>query len=192
MKNKDELVAQAESLIAFGEKVLATESSESQLKPLVNEVKFHDFRISSLSFLSRVFGESNIYYETFRTEVTHPTSSRTKRGVGLLSGAKRELQGDWLATTVGALTREILEDMLRLAETQLEQGNLYTATSIAGTVLELQLRGLCKAKGISLMNIIQGKGVSKKPLQLAGEAYKKKIYTRQDNKSVISWLEMCQ
>jgi hypothetical protein len=28
-------------------------------------------------------------------------------------------------------------------------------------------------------------------LQLTGEAYKKKLYDRQDNKAVISWLELC-
>ena len=31
----------------------------------------------------------------------------------------------------------------------------------------------------------------KKGLQLTGEAYKKKLYDRQDNKTVISWLELC-
>lgn len=192
MKNKDELVAQAGTLIAAGEKVLATESTESQRNPLVNEQKFHDFRISSLSYLSRVFGEMNVYYQTFRTEVTHPTSSRTRRGIGLLAGAKRELQGDWLATTQGALTREILEEMVQLAESQLEQGRNNAAMAIAGAVLELQLRNLCKAKEVSIHNQIHGRAIPKKALQLAGDAYKKKIFTRQDHKALISWLEQCQ
>jgi hypothetical protein len=32
--------------------------------------------------------------------------------------------------------------------------------------------------------------VTKKGLQLTGEAYKKKIYDRQTNKEVIAWLEL--
>jgi len=192
MKNKDELLTQAETLINIGEKVLATESSESQLKPLVNEKNFHDFRISALSYLSRVFGESSNFYQAFRTEVTHPTSSRTRRGLGLLDGAKRELQGDWLSTTQGALTRNILEEMLQLAENQLEQENRGAAASITGAVVELHLRYLCQARGLSIHNEIQGKAVPKKVLQLAGDGYKKKILSRQDNKAVVSWIELCK
>lgn len=190
MKNKDELLAQAETLIQIGEQVLATESGESQLKPLVNEKKFHDFRISALSYLSRVFGESSSPYQAFRTEVTHPTSSRTRRGLGLLEGAKRDLRGDWLSTTRGALTRDILEDMLQLAATQLEKGSTMAAASIAGAVVELQLRYLCQAGGVSIHNQVQGKAVPKKGMQLAGDGYKKKILSRQENKAVTSWIEL--
>lgn len=192
MKNKDELLAQADTMINIGEKVLATESGESQLKPLVNEKKFHDFRISALSYMSRVFGENSNFYQTFRTEVTHPTSSRTRRGLGLLEGAKRELQGDWLSTTQGALTRSILEDMLQMAENQLEMQNSSAAATITGTVIELQLRYLCQARGLSIHNEIQGKAVPKKVLQLAGDGYKKKILSRQDNKAVVSWIDLCR
>lgn len=192
MKNKDELLAQAEALINIGENVLATESGESQLKPLVNEKKFHDFRISALSYLSRVFGESSNFYQTFRTEVTHPTSSRTRRGLGLLEGAKRELQGDWLSTTRGALIRDTLEDMLQLAADQLDKGNNIAAASITGAVVELQLRYLCQAGGVSIHNHVQGKAVPKKGIQLAGDGYKKKILSRQENKVVTSWLNLSE
>ncbi|MFW2366561.1 MAG: hypothetical protein ACN4GW_09100 [Desulforhopalus sp.] len=190
MKNKDELLAQAETLVNIGEKVLATESNESQLKPLVNEKKFHDFRISALSFLSRVFGENSNFHESFRTEVTHPTSSRTRRGLGLLQGAQRELQGDWLSTTEGAIARNILEEMLKLGENHLELGNSSAAACITGAVVELHLRYLFQAKGVSIHNQIQGKAVAKKVAQLAGDGYKKKILSRQENKAVISWIEL--
>lgn len=190
MKNKDELLAQAETLVNIGEKVLATASGESQLKPLVNEKKFHDFRISALSFLSRVFGENSIFYESFRTEVTHPTLSRTRRGLGLLGGAQRELQGDWLSTTEGAITRNILEEMLKLGENHLALGNNAAAATITGAVVELHLRYLFQAKGASIHNQIQGKAVAKKAVQLAGDGYKKKILSRQENKAVISWIEL--
>ncbi len=190
MKNQDELITQANAILTMGEKVLATETSSTQSKSLVNEEKFHDFRISALSFLGRVFGEVSIYYESFRTEVIHHTASRTRRGIGMLTAAKRELQGDWLATTSGAISRDILLDMLRLARMQYEQNNPWAAAVIAGAILEKELRSLCLARGIPLHNEIQGKAVPKKGLQLTGEAYKKKLYDRQDNKAVITWLEL--
>lgn len=191
MKKQDELVAQATALITLGEKVLGTESNDSRSKSLVNELQFHDFRISALSFFSRIFGEVSTYYESFRTEVTHHTASRTRRGLGMLTAARRELQGDWLETTSGRVSRDNLIDMLRLARIQFDQDNHWAAAVIAGAILEQQLRNLCRARGIAINNEIQGKALPKKGLQLTGEAYKKKLYDRQDNKAIISWLELC-
>jgi hypothetical protein len=74
---------------------------------------------------------------------------------------------------------------------QFDQDNHWAAAVIAGAILEKQLRDLCLAKGIAIHNETQGKAVPKKGLQLTGEAYKKKIYDRQDNKAVMSWLELC-
>jgi hypothetical protein len=191
MKNQDELITQAAAIITMGEKVLASETAEGQSKTFVNEQKFHDFRITTLSFLSRVFGEVSSYYQSFKTEVTHNTASRTRRGIGMLTAAKRELQGNWLETTRGAVARDILADMLRLARFQFDQGNSTSAAIICGVILEKHLSNLCQARGIAIHNEIQGKAVPKKGLQLTGEAYKKKLYGRQDNKSIISWLELC-
>ena len=191
MNNQEELVARATSIITLGEKVLGTETNDSRSKSLVNELQFHDFRISALSFFSRVFGDVSTYYESFRTEVTHHTASRTRRGIGMLTAARRDLQGNWLETTSGRVSRDILLDMLRLARIQFDQNNHWAAAVIAGAILEQQLRNLCLARGITINNEIQGKAVPKKGLQLTGEAYKKKLYDRQDNKAIISWFELC-
>ncbi len=190
MKNQDELVAQLAALLTIGDKVLATEVGESQQKKLVSEEKFHDFRISAMSFLGRVFGQDSTYHQSFKSEVTQATASRTRRGIGILTAAEKDLRGDWLETTSGAITRDVLADMLQLARVQLELQNLRAATIIAGAVLEKHLRNLCLAKGIKIYNEIQNKAVAKKGLQLTGEAYKRQIYDRQANKEIITWLEL--
>ncbi len=104
----------------------------------------------------------------------------------MLTAAKRELKGDWLETTRGAVARDILADILRLARVQFDQGNTTSAAIICGVVLEKHLSNLCQAREIAIYNEIQGKAVPKKGLQLTGEAYKKKLYSRQDNKTIIS------
>ncbi len=190
MNNKDELIAATTALIKLGEKVLETETEASHRKPLVSEKKFHDFRISTLSFFSRVFGEKSDYYQSFKTEVTQATASRTRRGISMLTAASRELQGDWLDTTRGTIVRDILTDMLRLAQDQLNDGNVKAAVVIGGAVLEKLLRNICLEKGIQIHNKVQNKAVPKKALQLTGEAYKKKLYDRQENKQIISWLDL--
>jgi hypothetical protein len=190
MKNQDELIAKLTTIIQSGEQVLTTETGEGQQKSLVNEQKFHDFRISALSYLSRIFNQDSTYYQSFKSEVSHPTASRTRRGIGMLTAARNELQGDWLETTGGAINRDVLTDMLRLARVQLDENHHLAAVIIAGAVLEKQLRNLCLAKGIKIHNDIDNRAVPKKGLQLTGEAYKKKLYERQDNKDVVVWLEL--
>ncbi len=190
MKNKEQLSSQAAAIIKLGEKVLATETTGSQQKSYVEEQSFHDFRIAAMSYLSRVFGENSVYYQSFKTEVTHPTSSRTRRGIGMIRAAQKEIQGDWLETTRGEISRETIADMLRLARQQLDQQHLAAAVVICGSVLEILLRHLCTANGIPVDNQLQNKSVPKKGLQLTGDAYKKKLYERQDNKAIISWFEL--
>jgi len=190
MKNQDELIAKLSTIIHAGEHVLTTETGEGQQKSLVNEIKFHDFRISALSYLGRVFSQESTYYQAFKSEVSHPTASRTRRGIGMLTSARKELSGDWLETTGGAITREEMTDMLRLARMQQDENHHVAAVIIAGAVLEKHLRNLCLAKGIKLHNDLENRAGPKKGLQLTGEAYKKKLYERQDNKDIISWLEL--
>ncbi|MCP3891272.1 MAG: hypothetical protein GY702_20770 [Desulfobulbaceae bacterium] len=190
MKTKEDLSKGAAAIIKSGEKVLETETSTPHSSPVVNEEKFHEFRISALSFLSRVFGNNHTYYQSFKTEVTLPSASRTRRGLGIINAAKKEFSGDWLDTTRGLITKDILTDMLRLAKLQLDQENLKAATIITGAVVDELLRNLCFAAGIKLFNELQGKAVPKKALQLSGEAYKKKIYDRQENKLMMAWIEL--
>lgn len=190
MKNREDLKGQAAAIIRLGDKVLETETAVKNSSPIVNEQKFHDFRISALSYLSRVFGNQSTYYESFKTEVTHATPSRTRRGLGVIKAGQRDIEGNWLETTKGAITKDLLSDMLRLAKPQVDQGNNKAAVIMMGTVLEELLRCLCRKADIKIFNEIQGKAVTKKGLQLTGEAYKKKVYERQENKLIIAWLEL--
>lgn len=191
MKNKADLTAKVQAVITMGEKVLATESKGFQQQTFVNEQQFHDFRISGLSFLSRVFGDNSQYYQHFKSEVTSPGTSRTKRGLGILSAATIELQNNWVETTRGSITSEILAEFMAMAEIHIEAGNLQSGLILIGAVIEKHLRNLCLAGNISITNQQSGSTAAKKPIQLTGEAYKKKLYDRQQHKRIINWLELC-
>ena len=190
MKNREDLKGQAAAIIRLGDKVLETETAVTNSSPLVSEQQFHEFRISALSYLSRVFGNHSTYYQSFKTEVTHATASRTRRGLAIIKAGQRDIEGDWLETTKGAFTKDLLSDMLRLAKVQADLKNNKAAAIIMGTILEELLRALCLKAGIKIYNEIQGKAIPKKGLQLTGDAYKKKIYERQENKMIIAWLEL--
>lgn len=190
MNDQVELTKQAEKLIQLGEKVLETETTPSHKAPVVDDVKFHEFRISCLSYLSRVFGNKSTLYQNYKAEVTHSTPSRTRRGIGFLKSAVTELQGEWLTTTRGVISKDILSGFLRQARLQFDQGNFEAAVVIAGTVLDQILRNVCQNQDIKLFNEIQGKASAKKALQLSGEAYKKSLFDRNTNKSILVWIEL--
>ena len=190
MNNKDELVSQVKELLDFGDKVLSTVSTDSRNKSRVEEVIFHDFRISALSYLSRVFGNNSTQYEIFKAEVTQPTLSRAKRGIAVLMSAEKELQGGWLQTARGTIIRELLIDTTRIAQLHFDKENYTAATTIAGSLLEKQLRELCLNAGIRIFNETRGKAAPKRGLQLSGDAYKKRVISRQVNKNLNSWLKL--
>ena len=190
MKKRADLTAKIEAVIAMGEKVLETETKGFQQQTFVNEQQFHDFRISGISLLSRIFGDKNQHYQCFKTEVTSPGASRTRRGLGILSAARTELQGNWVETTRASITSEILTEFMAMAKTNIEAGNLHSAAILICAVVEKHLRNLCLANDISTINELVHSTTLKKPLQLNGEAYKKKLYDRQQNKKIISWFEL--
>ena len=191
MKNRDNLTAKIEVVIEIGEKVLATETKGFQQQTFVDELKFHDFRISGISLLSRIFGDKNTHYQCFKTEVTSPGVSRTKRGMGILSAARTELQGNWVETTKGSITSEILTEFMAMAENHIDTGNLQGGAILIGAIIEKHLQNLCLANDISTTNEKLQTPTLKKPVQLTGEAYKKKLYDRQQNKKIMSWIELC-
>ena len=191
MKKRADLTTKIEAVITMGEKVLATETKGFQQQTFVNEQQFHDFRISGISLLSRIFGDKNEHYQCFKTEVTSPGTSRTRRGLGILSAARTELQGNWIETTRASITSEILTEFMAMAKTKIEAGNLHSAAILICAVVEKHLRNLCLANDISTTNEQLHSTTLKKPLQLNGEAYKKKLYDRQQNRKIISWFELC-
>lgn len=192
MVKREEYLQHLDSLLSIGEKVLATEVTVGKQKSEVHEIQFHDFRISSLSFLSRVYGEKSPHYITFLSEVTQHTASRTKRGIGVLISAKRELENDWLEKTTASLCRDFLIDMLRIATIKKDEGNYYAACAITAAILEKHLRTLSLLNNIEIHNKTQDKAIAKKSLQLISELYKKKLCDRTDKKNIISCIEFLE
>lgn len=190
MIKKDDLINQAQAIIRMGEKVLETESTDARQKSLVDETKFHDFRISALSYLSRVFAEKSDYYQSFKSEVTQATSSRTRRGIGILDASSQALKEGWLESASETLCREILLDMLNIAQAETDEHRVASAITISCTILEKHLRDLATAHDIPVENRMRDKTVAKRGLQLSGELYKKKLLSRQDSRTVVQQFEL--
>ena len=190
--DKKQLTLEIENILKTGKKLLEkeVENENPNSTPAVEETEFHEFRVAAISWLARVFGEGHVISKTFVNEVTHATVSRTKRAIGILEAAKKELQGEWLETTGGMLAKDMLQDLLRTAQSQLREKHLRSAVLQCGALIDLTLHRLCLKAGISLVNDkVEGRPLAKKALQLTGELYKKKVYDRQQNKLLIASIE---
>lgn len=177
------------ALIKMGEKVLASKT-EGHQKQYLNEKLFHDFRISTLSFFTVVFGTKSSFYTEFQKEVASPSPSRTERGLGILEGARKELQGDWLTPVKTEIYGQLERDLLGIARKHAGQGQLINATIFATTLLENHLQQFASQNNLAIEKKVDGKMEAYTAVQLNSRIYKKGLYPRQLNKKIFKWLEL--
>lgn len=177
------------ALIKMGEKVLASKT-EGHQKQYLNEKLFHDFRISTLSFFTTVFGTKSAFYTEFQKEVANPSPSRTERGLGILEGARKELQGDWLTPVKTEIYGQLERDLLSIARKHANQGQFTNATIFSTTLLENHLQQFSSQNNLAIGKKIEGKMTAYTAVQLNSRIYKKGLYPRHLNKKIFKWLEL--
>lgn len=189
MKTQHDTDKKIIALIKMGEKVIDT-TTEGHQKQYIAEKKFHDFRISSLSFLTVVFGTTSPFYKEFEKEVTHPTPSRAERALGILTAAQRELQGDWLVSVRTELYRRFEIDLLGNCRKQLNEGRKLSAIQLSASIFETHLQHVSSQNDLDIERMLEGKFASYTVVQLNSNAYKKGLYDRKSNKAIFSWIEL--
>ncbi len=177
------------TLIKQGEKALAS-SSEGHQKFYMNEKLFHDFRISALSFLTVVFGTKSQFYKEFYKEVTSPTPVKTSRGIGILEGARKELQGDWLTPVRAEIYGDFERDILTVAKNQIQQGIIEGGFTLAMGVLENHLQRFASQNNLPIERKTSTTSRPYTAVQLNSRIYKKGLYPRNLNKKIFKWLEL--
>lgn len=191
MKTQRDTDKKVIALIKLGEKVLDT-TTDGHQKQYINEKKFHDFRISALSFLSVTFGDHSPFYKEFYKEVTTPTPVRCERALGILSSVQREVQGDWLTSMRSEIFNVFERDMLSIAKKQALSGKKKSALILAASLLDNHLQNFSTENGMSIMRDVGGKLVPFSSVQLNSRAYKKGLYDRKINKRIFAWIELAE
>jgi hypothetical protein len=184
-----DLAARAGELIQKGNRVLGTQTDSDGWK-FVDSAQFADFRTSSLSFLRRTFGTESPNFEEFNERVKTAGPGDVRRGIGILTASKEELEGGWLTTTKGLLSAEIFSDFLEMAEHLLAEDYKDAAAVIVGSVLEERLRQLAEKHGIDVAREKAGRRVPKKADLLNAELVKAGAYNKLDQKNVTAWLDL--
>jgi hypothetical protein len=105
---------------------------------------------------------------------------------GILNGLRTAYSAGYLSTISELIHAEMFADFLEMAEYLLGEGYKDPAAVIVGSVLEEHLRALANRNGIPLE--IAGK--PKKADQLNADLAGKTIYSKLDQKSITSWLDL--
>ena len=181
--NKELLTNRVKELITLGGEVLKTEDRTGQFIR-VDLILFYQFRSSAMSFILKLFGSSHPYFQDFSEKVGDAQPSTTKRGIGILSAVKDEIDNGWLRTTRGLISADIFADLLEMADHQLSEGYKDPAAILAGSALEQHLRTLCKTHQIDTEIERNGKQVQKKADVVNADLCKAGVYNKIDQKNV--------
>jgi hypothetical protein len=145
----DRVMERVERLLHSGEEVLRTEHRSEYTANAVDEIKFHQWRGETLSFLAQVFGETHTYLREYSEHCKDALMSDTRRGVAYLRAAKAELDGGLLKRIDSMVSADVFSDFLEMAGHLLEQGYKDPAASLIGAVLEDGLRKIARARQVS-------------------------------------------
>lgn len=191
-KKLNDLAARVKQLISLADKTLSTQKETFGNFPItyVDEELFISFRTAVLSFIGNLYGEKHSYFVTFVNEVVSARPSYVRKGRGILSSIKTELDEGWLNTVKGLISAEIFSNFIEMAEHLLEEKYKDPAAVMIGSVLEEHLRQLCLKNNIPTTTDKDNKTIPKKADTMNSELANKGIYNKLDQKSVTAWLDL--
>lgn len=187
-----DLVKRTDELIDMGKAVLDTKYTESVKYSVhyVRDAPMAGFRSASLSFIERVYGREQAYFNQFseKTDGTYPSDA--ERAIAILTAIRSELAGGWLFTVKGLVAAELFSDILDQAENLLHQGYKDAAAVMIGSILEEHLRQLCIKNEIPINDQRDERAVPRKANLLNEELARSAVYTALDSRQVTAWLKL--
>ncbi|MDF1530025.1 MAG: hypothetical protein P1R74_12965 [Sedimenticola sp.] len=188
--DKETLIRRIEGLTDLGTEALLTKYTTSMNSERLELTSFYKFRSASMSFILKLFGKSHPYYKEFmaHTKNAHPSSAY--RGIGMLSAIQDEVELGWLNSTRSLISADIFGDFLEMAEHLLEEKYKDPAAVLAGSALEQHLKNLALSNGVKTTYDHNGKEAPKKADVLNADLVKAGVYTKTDQKSITSWLDI--
>jgi hypothetical protein len=185
----EDIKKRVEELIVLAEEVLNKVGSTGHANSVSDE-SFFEFRTSSLSFLKSTFGTDHPFYQEFDKSVKSTIWINTQMGRGILTAAKKEIDGGWIFTVRGLISAEIFSDFLEMAEYLLKEDYKDPAAVMIGSILEEHLRQLCNKNSIPIETIKDGKAIPKKAEFLNSELATANVYNKLDQKSITAWFDL--
>jgi hypothetical protein len=130
-------------LLEMGDRVLSTKHPPGPgvIAPdFVDTALYYEWQASSLSFLSRVFGEEHIHFKGFQEKCKVSYHGDAVRGQSILKAANDDIASGYLKKLDSIVAADIFNDFIEMAEYLIKQGYKDPAASLIGAVLEDGLR----------------------------------------------------
>jgi hypothetical protein len=181
MDAKQRILEKADKLIQKGAAVLqTTEHPEpGNFSPSwVEDSAFAEWKVQALALLERVGGEAATYAKRFEAEVEQAYEHDTKCGLGILRAFREDVDDGALQRIADLVSAEVFDDFLSQADHLLSQSYAPAAASLAGAVLERDLRSRCAKRGIKVksndgISALNQKLVSAQPQEYSAVTSKK-------------------
>ncbi len=196
----DQFLKRIHDLIDLGEETLRSEELVVEEDPddedveieeyYVDEMLFHQFRASALTFLNQLFGKKYFLTKDFNEQVFQATKENVEIGIGMMKSVQFDLENGYLESVRSLITGEVFSDFLDMAEHLLKEDYKDPAAVLAGGVLEDHLRKLCQSHNIDSEEEKVGKTVPRKSDRLNSDLAKSGAYGKQDLKMVTGWLNL--
>jgi hypothetical protein len=157
MKLDQKILNRLTELVEAGTRVSGTRRSRSSPgfvylgDDAVDYEAAHQWGISCLSLLGRVFGVESDYYRKFEVLFSEiDDHGPVIKALGILRGAKDDYERGFLFETRTLIRAEVFDDFLDQADHLFEAGYHQPAAVVGGSVLEDGLRQLCDRHGVSV------------------------------------------
>ena len=179
MMDKEKTIQRINRLIDTGSQALKTEE--------LTVVTVANFKIGSLSFLSKIAGENSNYYKEFKEQCNCYDDNQcyymdVQKGLGILEAFKDDVENGYLQKFEDIVAADIFSDFIEMADHLLDNKYHHPAASLLGAVLEDSLRKICKKNDINI-----GKESSSSLSKLNKLLCDKKIY----NKITFKQVDAC-
>ena len=151
---------------------------------------FAGFKAMGLSFIANLYGEDHSYFSEFKKTTNNNWSYDLDGAISILKAIDFEIQNGWLDNLRKLVSAELFSDFMEMSKYLLDEGYKDASAVMLGSILEENLRCLCKDNNIQISMEKNGKSFSKKANLLNDELYKENIYNALTHKSILSWLEL--
>lgn len=183
MKPNAIVVKRFEELMKKAQEVESTRRKEfldeDIFEEYVDSEKYHEWAISVMNLLLRVFGKQSPHYVFFLTNhgVFKGWAAEFENCRGIFKSAKEDYEGGYTFKLRSLVAAEILDDVMEQASELFKSGYKDPACVLVGVALENALKDLCTREGIAHGKLDQ----------MNAELCKADVYNLGMQKQITAW-----
>lgn len=190
LPNDTKVIEQLKKIIETGNCHFPPSRGNDYAEPSANDLQY--LVTSAIAAIDRIAGRSSAYARSADDCMATGAfySRRVHALMGVVEALKTDIEAGYLATLRELVHAELFADFLDMASHLLDEGYKDAAAVIGGSSLESHLRLLCVKNNIPVTTTSASSPRPKKADALNSELAEASVYSKLDQKSVTSWLDL--